>query len=86
MINLLLNILASALFSYYFIEMGRFPLKLNLNFKPFNCLVCLPAWVALALYMLPIEATEIIIVMFASAILAVLFKTLMNKAYESGSH
>jgi hypothetical protein len=86
MINLLLNILASALFSYYFIEMGRFPLKWKLNFKPFNCLVCLPAWVALALYMLPIEATEIIIVMFASAILAVLFKTLMNKAYESGSH
>jgi hypothetical protein len=86
MINLLLNILASALFSYYFIEMGRFPLKWKLNFKPFNCLVCLPAWVALALYMLPIEVTEIIIVMFASAILAVLFKTLMNKAYESGSH
>jgi hypothetical protein len=83
---ILLNILASALFSYYFIEMGRFPLKWKLNFKPFNCLVCLPAWVALALYMLPIEATEIIIVMFASAILAVLFKTLMNKAYESGSH
>jgi hypothetical protein len=86
MINLLLNILASALFSYYFIEMGRFPLKWKLNFKPFNCLVCLPAWVALALYLLPIEVTEIIIVMFASAILAVLFKTLMNKAYESGSH
>jgi len=83
---ILLNILASALFSYYFIEMGRFPLKWKLNFKPFNCLVCLPAWVALALYMLPIEATEIIIVMFASAILAVLFKTLMNKAYESGTH
>jgi hypothetical protein len=86
MINLLLNILASALFSYYFIEMGRFPLKWKMNFKPFNCLVCLPAWVSLVLYMLPIEATEIIIVMFASAILAVLFKTLMNKAYESGSH
>jgi hypothetical protein len=83
---ILLNILASALFSYYFIEMGRFPLKLKLNFRPFNCLVCLPAWVALALYLLPIEVTEIIIVMFGSAILAVLFKTLMNKAYESGSH
>ena len=83
---ILLNILASALFSYYFIEMGRFPLKWKLNFKPFNCLVCLPAWIALALYLLPIEVTEIIIVMFGSAILAVLFKTLMNKAYESGSH
>ena len=83
---ILLNILASALFSYYFIEMGRFPLKWKINFKPFNCLVCLPAWVALALYLLPIEVTEVIIVMFGSAILAVLFKTLMNKAYESGSH
>lgn len=83
---ILLNILASALFSYYFIEMGRFPLKWKLNFKPFNCLVCLPAWVALALYLLPIEVTEIIIVMFGSAILAVLFKTLMTKAYESGTH
>ena len=83
---IILNILASSLFSYYFIEMGRFPLKWKLNFKPFNCLVCLPAWIALALYLLPIEVTEIIIVMFGSAILAVLFKTLMNKAYESGSH
>ena len=83
---ILLNILASALFSYYFIEMGRFPLKWKLNFKPFNCLVCLPAWIALALYLLPIEVTEVIIVMFGSTILAVLFKTIMTKAYESGTH
>jgi hypothetical protein len=83
---IILNILAAGLFSFYFIEMARFHKKLKLDFRPFNCLVCLPAWVALALYLLPIEVTEVIIVMFGSAILAVLFKTLMNKAYESGSH
>jgi hypothetical protein len=48
--------------------------------------VCLPAWVALGLYLLPTAVTEVIIVMFGSAIISVLFKTLMNKAYESGTH
>jgi len=83
MINIFLNIIASALFSFYFIEMARFHLKLKINFKPFNCLVCLPAWVALALYLLPMYITEIIIVMMGAAILSVLLKTLMNKAYEA---
>jgi hypothetical protein len=85
MINILLNIFASALFSFYFIEMARLHLKLNINFKPFNCLVCLPAWVALALYLLPMYVTEIIIVMMGAAIFSVLLKTLMNKAYEAGT-
>jgi hypothetical protein len=47
--------------------------------------VCLPAWVALALYLLPMYITEIIIVMMGAAILSVLLKTLMNKAYEAGT-
>lgn len=83
---ILLNILASALFSYYFIEMARFHKKWKLDFRPFNCLVCLPAWVALALYLLPIYITEGLIAMFGAAILSVLLKTLMNKAYEAGTH
>lgn len=86
MINLLLNILAAGLFSYYFIEMARFNKKWKLDFKPFNCIVCLPAWVALALYFLPFYVTEIIIVMMGAAIFSVLLKTLMTKAYESGTH
>lgn len=85
MINILLNIFASALFSFYFIEMGRFHLKFKINFRPFNCLVCLPAWVALALYLLPMYVTEVIIVMMGAAIFSVLLKTLMNKAYEAGA-
>lgn len=80
MINLLLNIIASALFSFYFIEMGRFHKKWNLNFRPLNCLVCLPAWIGLVLYLLPIMITHIIIVMFGAAILAVLINSLMQKS------
>jgi hypothetical protein len=83
---ILLNILAAALFSYYFIEMARFHKKWKLDFRPFNCLVCLPAWVALALYLLPIYVTEVMIAMMGAAILSVLLKTLMNKAYETGTH
>lgn len=82
---IILNILAAALFGYYFIEMGRFHKKWRADFRPFNCLVCLPAWVALALYLLPNYITEGMIAMFGAAILAVLLKTLMNKAYETGT-
>lgn len=84
--KLLEIIIAAALFSYYFIEMARFNKKWKLDFKPFNCIVCLPAWVALALYWLPIDLTEIVIVMFGAAIISVLIKTIMTKAYESGTH
>lgn len=77
---LLLEIIAAALFSFYFIEMGRFHKKWHIDFKPFNCLVCLPAWVALILYWLPFYVTEMILVMMGAAILSVLIKTLMNKA------
>lgn len=79
-------IIAAALFSFYFIEMGRFPKKWNINVRPFNCLVCLPAWVSLGLYFLPLIVTEVMIAMFGAAILSVLIKTLMNKAYETGTH
>lgn len=83
---LLLEIVAAGMFSYYFIEMARFPKKWKIDFKPFNCIVCLPAWVALALYWLPFYVTEVILVMMGAAIFSVLLKTIMTKAYESGTH
>lgn len=85
-LTLILEILAAGLFSFYFIEMARFQKKWRLDFKPFNCLVCLPAWVALILYLLPFYVTEIILVMMGAAIFSVILKTLMTKAYESGTH
>lgn len=72
-------IIAAALFSFYFIDMARFPKKWKLDFKPFNCLVCLPAWIALALYFLPTTVTEIVIVMMAAVILSVIIKTLIYR-------
>jgi hypothetical protein len=86
MINLLLTIVASALFSFYFIEMARLHKKWKIDFRPFNCLVCLPAWIALALYWLPSYITEILIVMMGAAILSVLINTLMRKANETGAY
>jgi hypothetical protein len=83
---IILNILAAGLFSFYFIEMARFHKKLKLDFRPFNCLVCLPAWIALALYLLPMYVTNVIIVMMGAAIFSVLLKTIMIKAYEAGTH
>lgn len=76
---MILNIIAAALLSFYFIEMARLHKKWKLDFKPFNCLVCLPAWVALALYLMPQIVTDIVIVMFGAAILSVFLNTLMKK-------
>lgn len=76
---MILNIIAAALLSFYFIEMARLHKKWKLDFKPFNCLVCLPAWVALALYLMPQIMTDIVIVMFGAAILSVFLNTLMKK-------
>ena len=76
---MILNIIAAALLSFYFIEMARLHKKWKIDFKPFNCLVCLPAWVALALYLMPQIVTDIAIVMFGAAILSVFLNTLMKK-------
>ena len=82
-----LQILFAAILSaVYFIEMARMHKVLRIDFRPFNCLVCLPAWVALALYWLPSYVTEILIVMMGAAILSVLINTLMRKANETGTY
>ena len=63
-------IIASICFALFFIEIHRFHDKWKLNFKPFNCSSCLASWTALALFLLPQIATDIMFVMFVSGVLA----------------
>lgn len=46
-------IAAAILAAVYFIELANMPHKLRLNFKPFNCLLCLSTWLALGFYFIP---------------------------------
>lgn len=69
-------ILASVLFSFHFIELGRFGVRWKLPTKPFNCGICLPVWVALGLYWVPEWILDWIIVCFASPIVFVFFSNI----------
>jgi len=79
---LLLKIVIASLFSvFYIIDMARLPEKLNVNFKPFNCNMCLSVYVAIALYFLPVMVTNCVLVAFVAGVSAPLFRNLMNNIF-----
>ena len=80
------NIVASILFTFYFIDMGRFHLKWKLPSKPFGCHICLSVWVALALYWSPDWISHMLIVMFAAPVITILFRNLINNLTNHGTH
>jgi len=80
------TILAANFFSFYFIVQNDFPRKWNINYKPFNCTLCLTAWVGLLLYFLPIEVTDAVICMFGAGVIAPFFRNFLNNLYEPKRH
>ena len=80
--NLIEIILAAKFFSFYFIVQNEFPRKWKINFKPFNCTLCLTAWVGLALYLLPIQVTDAVICMFGAGVIAPFFRNFLNNLYR----
>lgn len=72
-------VMASVLFSLYFITFSKLYLKFKLNFKPFNCEVCLPFYVALVLLFCPESISEIVIVLFSGGIIAALISRLISR-------
>lgn len=63
-------IAASILFSFYFIEQTRMPEKLRLNYKPFNCIICLPFYISTILFFSPIHITNFVLTVFGSCVIA----------------
>jgi hypothetical protein len=58
-----LQILFAAILSaVYFIEMARMHKALRIDFRPFNCLMCLSTWLALGFQFVPSFALTYIIV------------------------
>ena len=84
--NLIEIILAANFFSFYFIVQNNIPQKWKLNFKPFNCTLCLTAWVGLILYILPLWATETMLCMFGAGVIAPFFRNFLNNLYETKRH
>ena len=75
-------ILAANLFSFYFITQNEFPKKWKLDFKPFNCTLCLSAWIGLLLFLLPIYATNLTLCMFGAGAISPLFRNFLNNLYQ----
>jgi hypothetical protein len=80
--NIILIILASNFFTFYFITQNRFPEKWKLNFRPFNCPLCLTAWIAIILYLIPIFYAKGMLVMFSSGSIAPYFNNFMINLYN----
>lgn len=79
-------ILAANFFSFYFIVQNNFAQKWKLNFKPFNCTLCLTAWIGLILYILPLWATEAMLCMFGAGVISPFFRNFLNNLYEAKRH
>jgi hypothetical protein len=73
--------LAVLLSVFYFIDMGRFPEKWRINFKPFNCHMCLSFYLAIVYFWLPAVVLNMLLVAFASGVAAPLFRNLMNNIF-----
>ena len=79
---LLLKVIIASLFSvFYLIDMARLPERLKVNFKPFNCNMCLSVYVAIALYLLPVIVLNCVFVAFVAGVSAPLFRNLMNNIF-----
>ena len=79
---LLLKIVIASLFSvFYLIDMARLPEKLKVNFKPFNCNMCLSVYVAIALFFLPVMVLNCVLVAFVAGVSAPLFRNLLNNIF-----
>ena len=72
-------LIASVTFTLYFVTFARLHIKFKLNFKPFNCEVCLPFYVALVLLFCHESISEIVIVLFGSGILTALIARLISR-------
>lgn len=80
-------ILASVFFSFYFVVIAQihkairkgFNIPYTKRLKPFDCISCLPVWVALVLYFLPIEVSQAIVVIFGSGILGFAIGIMLDK-------
>ena len=79
---LLLKIVIATLFSvFYIIDMARLPEKLKVNFKPFNCNMCLSVYIAIALYFMPVMVLNCVLVAFVTGVSAPLFRNLLNNIF-----
>lgn len=80
-------VIASFLFSYYFVNVTGIPqaikkgfqMKAGARIKPLDCSTCLSVWTAICLYFVPHEITIFIMIAFGAGVLTDILVVLFNK-------
>lgn len=76
-------VIASIAFAFFVVEITGWTRKYQLlNRKPFNCLPCLSAWVALVLYFMPEQVVAGVATMFGAGVLAPVAKWFFEWLYK----
>jgi hypothetical protein len=71
-------ILASVLFTFWFVTLSGLPQRWRLPARPFGCVICLPVYISAALYFCPSWVPEAVSIVFGSPIAAWLFNNLLT--------
>lgn len=74
-------IVISILFNFWFIHQSRMPVKLKIDYKPFNCDICLPMYVAAGLYFASESVINFFFVIIISATLSPFIKNFFINLY-----
>jgi UPF0716 family protein affecting phage T7 exclusion len=80
-------VIASFVFSFYFVNVTGFPeaikrgfqMKAGARIKPIDCTTCLSVWIAVALYFLPSILTTFVLITFGAGTLSSALVYLINK-------
>ena len=72
-------LIASVVFTLYFVTFARLHIKFKVNFKPLNCEVCLPVYIAAILLFLPEIVSDCVIVVFGSGVLSCIASRLISR-------
>jgi len=78
---LIKTVVASIFLVFYFIDLTHLPEKWKINFKPFNCNLCLSFYVAIILYSVPVWVLNYVLVASISGVIAPLFRNLMMNIF-----
>lgn len=79
--NIIEIILTSNVITFYLLHQARFPEKLQLTFPPFNCDICMSAWIGLGLYTAPALIQYMLLALFGSGLVAPFFRNFLQYIY-----
>ena len=74
---MLIKIIAATFTAIYFSDISG--IGRRIGYRPFNCALCLAAWLGAGLFFIPQLVSELLIVMFVPGVIAAIISKLLDK-------